>query len=250
MHKVRPDRSPTFSVPRTFDNVPQTYDEKIPTTDDLMFLQRWSMETGTRLSEYPEDEWPGHLSHSTPAPGIERMVLVPAESTPGRPKDSLLFGIAHSAVAFDLFLPGYFPRQRADVTMEQLGKISRRLLEPSSAPPLLTSLADLGVGAPYQGLWVGEYSAHGPEFLMFLQRIPNQLEVLKITGDHNVPLAEYSWVVPDLTRTTRTCTEQEFQGLRSTPGFGQIAGTFFASSRWVDVEGWFSLPSHQLGVLT
>lgn len=95
------------------------------------------MEAGTRLSEYPEDEWPGHLTHSTSAPGIARMVLVPEYSTPGRPKDSLLLGIAHSAVAYDLFLPGYFPRQRADVTIEQLGKISRRLLEPSSAPALV-----------------------------------------------------------------------------------------------------------------
>src|SRR5438270_235612 len=42
-------------------------------------------------------------------------------------------------------------------------------------------------GKPYQGLWIGEYSAHGDELLLFLQRSPTMLEVIKISGDPNVP---------------------------------------------------------------
>ena len=69
------------------------------------------------------------------------------------------------------------------------------------------------------------------------QRKPTELEVLKITGDDNVPLGEYTFVVPDLNHPGRICDEKEFRGLRAIPGHGQLAGTFFYFPRWVDIEG-------------
>jgi hypothetical protein len=64
--------------------------------------------------------------------------------------------------------------------------------------------------------------------------------VIKVTGDHNVPVAEYTYIVPDLNHPGRRCTEPEFPGVRAVPGVGQIAGTFFAQPRWVDIEGLIS----------
>jgi len=90
---------------------------------------------------------------------------------------------------------------------------------------------------PYQGLWIGDYSAHGLEFLLFLQRGPSRLEILKITGDPNVPRGEYSIVVPDMDDRIRVCEESEFQGSVVVPGWGQIAQTLFVSSRYTEVEG-------------
>jgi len=240
--KVRPNRRPVFSVPRKLGG-PDPRFQRIVTTDASIFLLQWGEAAGKRLLEYPEDNWPGYLMPSTTPPTISPIQLSSPAPKVQWPLDSMLISIARSHEARQLFRGGHSPTDwiidRGDLAIEHLGKISRSLLEPGHSLPAKTS--DSGVGAPYQGLWVGEYSAHGPEFLIFLQRRPNQLEVIKITGDPNVPLAEYSWVVPDLTRTRRTCTETEFQGIQSTFGHGQIAGTFFAQPRWVGIEGWTPL---------
>jgi hypothetical protein len=42
-----------------------------------------------------------------------------------------------------------------------------------------TKLTHIGHGRPYAGLWVGDYAAHGVEFLLFLQRSPSTLEAVK-----------------------------------------------------------------------
>lgn len=91
---------------------------------------------------------------------------------------------------------------------------------------------------PWQGIWVGDYSGHGIEFLLLIQRAvdhslgpprsavntplqhhydesPNRciglpveegedgscagrLEAIKLTGDPNVPRGEYTWVAEDI----------------------------------------------------
>jgi len=97
----------------------------------------------------------------------------------------------------------------------------------------------LDVEKPFQGLWVGDYSAHGGEIVLFLQRTPSRLEVIKVIGDSNVPRGEYSFVVPNIDEPYRICDEVEFSGVPSVQGWGQIAGTFFSDHYWVEVEGIF-----------
>ena len=95
----------------------------------------------------------------------------------------------------------------------------------------------------YQGLWVGDYSVHGTEFLLFLQRTTTRLEVIKVTGDPNVPRGQYSWVVPDLTQPGRICEEPEFRGVRAVVGSAQIAHTFFSRPQWIPCEGIHAAPA-------
>lgn len=130
--KVRPDRRPAFSVPRSF-NSQQRYGKIIATTNDSVFLRPAGDEAGRRLPEYPEDEWPGHFRPTTTAPGIADLTSY-QETLPEWPTDSLEVAIAHSTEVRDLFHAGHFPDQHGDAAIEFLAKISRRLLEPRLAP--------------------------------------------------------------------------------------------------------------------
>ena len=87
---------------------------------------------------------------------------------------------------------------------------------------------------------MADYSVHGPEFLMFIQRRPDTLEVIKLTGDVNVSCGRYSFCVPCV-GLYRVCTELEFRGARAVEGFGQIANTLFRQPPWIPVEGEFPL---------
>lgn len=121
---------------------------------------------------------------------------------------------------------------------------------------------------PYQGIWVGDYSAHGCEFLLFLQRdfgerpttpstssttyepselnesdgseaetedIINQgsLEAIKLTGDPNVPRGELSFIAEDIGRDgmIRTADEPLFQGARIVHSMGHVAGLGFRDGK-------------------
>lgn len=72
---------------------------------------------------------------------------------------------------------------------------------------------------------------------LFLQRTSSMLEVIKITGDPNVPRGEYSFVAPNLIEQCRLCDEPEFYRVRAVQGSGQISGMFFFQPRWIEVEG-------------
>jgi Cyclin D1 binding domain len=71
---------------------------------------------------------------------------------------------------------------------------------------------------------------------MFIQRQPDMLEVIKVTGDMNVSRGEYSFCTPWLELWHRICDEDEFRGARAVQGFGQIANTFFYQPQWIPVE--------------
>lgn len=106
---------------------------------------------------------------------------------------------------------------------------------------------------PYQGIWVGDYSAHGCEFLLFLQhdkegdensaRDPRNedivqrgsLKAVKLTGDPNVPRGEYSFMSDDIGPggTIRIATESLFEGARVVRSSGHVAGLGFRDDTFI-----------------
>lgn len=119
---------------------------------------------------------------------------------------------------------------------------------------------------PYRGIWVGDYSGHGCEFLLIHQPerdddgdfdpelLPRRegetdedyaqrkidetvyrgrLEAIKLTGDPNVPRGEYMFVVEDLGPAgfVRTIQEPPFQGARVVKSKGHVAGTGFVNGK-------------------
>jgi hypothetical protein len=83
--------------------------------------------------EYPEDDWPGHLLHTTTAPTISPLHLINPDSKIEWPLDSMLLAIARTPEAREFLRGGQFPiDDREGLAIEHLGKISRRLLEPGT----------------------------------------------------------------------------------------------------------------------
>lgn len=104
---------------------------------------------------------------------------------------------------------------------------------------------------PYQGIWVGDYSAHGCEFLLFLQRdtadvstaseeaentewIPHgRLEAIKLTGDPNVPRGEISFAAEDIGQGgfVRVANDSLFRNARVVRSDGHVAGLGFRDGK-------------------
>ncbi|KAL3446526.1 hypothetical protein BJX65DRAFT_115635 [Aspergillus insuetus] len=109
---------------------------------------------------------------------------------------------------------------------------------------------------PYQGIWVGDYSAHGCEFLLFIQRHNDEddsdssdardprddniiqrgsLEAVKLTGDPNVPRGQLSFKSDDIGSrgTVRIATETLFEGARVVRSTGHVAGLGFRDDTFI-----------------
>jgi hypothetical protein len=127
-------------------------------------------------------------------------------------------------------------------------------------PKLYTPTED----KPYRGIWVGDYSGHGCEFLLLHQPDDKEpfdeskivqredeteaefvirkkeeriyrgsLEAIKLTGDPNVPRGEFSWISDDISSSgyVRTATEERFKGARVVKARGHIAARMFRNSK-------------------
>ncbi|EGE82379.1 F-box domain-containing protein [Blastomyces dermatitidis ATCC 18188] len=125
---------------------------------------------------------------------------------------------------------------------------------------------------PYQGIWVGDYSGHGSEFLLVLQRdgpfaqchddeqpdtendsasstysssagsslpVPRgRLEAIKLTGDPNVPRGQISFLAEDIGPggLIRIADENLFKGARVVRGQGHIASTNFRDDKFIPAQ--------------
>lgn len=133
---------------------------------------------------------------------------------------------------------------------------------------------------PWRGIWVGDYSGHGCEFLLmhqeelhpfnersmrrnedetseeFLQRRKEErmyrgnLKAIKLTGDPNVPRGEYTFIADDLGSDgfVRIAEEKPFQGARIVRSRGHIAERFFRSGTFL--EDYFSKKNAKLQIQT
>ncbi|KAI1643290.1 F-box domain-containing protein [Daldinia loculata] len=130
-------------------------------------------------------------------------------------------------------------------------------------PALYTSTAE----KPWRGIWVGDFSGHGCEFLLinqpddeseeepferlqdeteseFEQRFLHErvyrgrLEAVKLTGDVNVPRGEYTFVADDLSDNglLGTAKEPPFEGARVVKSRGHIAHMGFSNDRYIESQ--------------
>lgn len=121
------------------------------------------------------------------------------------------------------------------------------------------------VSQPWKGIWVGDYSAHGCEFLLITQNHPTpfdeaafdatrgedesaadferrktdarryrgRLEAVKLTGDPNVPRGECTFLAEDLGEQgfVTTVDEEPFRGARVVRSKGHVAQTGFVNGK-------------------
>jgi hypothetical protein len=120
---------------------------------------------------------------------------------------------------------------------------------------------------PWRGIWVGDYSGHGCEFILMHQpddppatdselnlvRVPHEtdeqweqrqleariyrgrLEAIKLTGDPNVPRGEYTFIADDLGEEgfIGTAEREPFTGTRIVSSKGHVAATGFLDGEFL-----------------
>ncbi|KAK0664617.1 hypothetical protein QBC41DRAFT_328356 [Cercophora samala] len=122
---------------------------------------------------------------------------------------------------------------------------------------------------PFRGIWVGDYSGHGCEFLLVTQpddetpfdpeaiqprqgETPDEfekrryeetiyrgrLDAVKLTGDPNVPRGELTFRVDDLGDggLVKVCRHEPFEGVRIVRSEGHIASTGFVMDSFIESE--------------
>ncbi|KAJ5236206.1 hypothetical protein N7489_006297 [Penicillium chrysogenum] len=198
----------------------------------------------------PDAIWPPRT-----IPSNTRTVRHLRDSTPPRPKH--LWELSESFFRIrKWFIPGFMfspVHNEASLTYSTLN------------PVLYTPTAE----KPYQGIWVGDYSAHGCEFLLVLQKETEaeahsdekqskitdaqedigqrgSLQAVKLTGDPNVPRGQFSFVAEDIGSRGLISVEMEepFVGARIVRCRGHVAGLGFRDDTYIDSQLILISPDH------
>ncbi|KAK1455897.1 F-box domain-containing protein [Colletotrichum melonis] len=146
-------------------------------------------------------------------------------------------------------------------------RIGEEVITYSTLDPVVYTPTEL---KPWRGIWVGDYSGHGCEFLLINQPDDEEvsdeelglvrgsdeselewtkrrtdarvyrgrLEAIKLTGDPNVPRGEYTFVADDLGEAGFVGIAQEppFQGTRVVRSKGHVAGTGFLDDKYIESQ--------------
>lgn len=169
------------------------------------------------------------------------------------PANNAVFGQASRAWLSN-YIPGMHPSMSTHIG-DQITTYS------TLDPELYTPTTD----QPWKGIWVGDYSAHGCEFLLITQthltqfdetafdatraedessaefeqrktdarRFRGRLEAVKLTGDPNVPRGECTFVAEDLGDEgfVTMIDEEPFRGARVVRSKGHVAQTGFVNGK-------------------
>lgn len=115
-----------------------------------------------------------------------------------------------------------------------------RLRESQLAFQYYYKLSQQGTAPPgfeiFEGLYMGDYNAHGTEMVFLYYPTPTSLYAVKITGDVNVPRGELTWAIDNLESPLRICQEHEWRDATAYKGRGQISPHAFSDPQWIETE--------------
>ncbi|KJK78391.1 hypothetical protein H634G_06564 [Metarhizium anisopliae BRIP 53293] len=184
------------------------------------------------------------------------------------PPPSLIGGQAGSLTGMVQVLNGLTDADNVMLAAGAMGvHIGEEVITYSTLDPVLYTPTST---KPWRGIWVGDYSGHGCEFLLINQpddphvtdaelglvrdadetdeawekrrreahMYRGRLEAIKLTGDPNVPRGEYTFVSDDLGPGgyVGVATDPPFAGARVVKSKGHVAATGFIQGKQMDQE--------------
>ncbi|GAP84240.2 putative F-box domain-containing protein [Rosellinia necatrix] len=220
------------------------------------------------LAQYMEDRFPYGLVWPPPAiPATHRVLGHPADIAGGPTPDVIGSPRWKPVNRSEVSSFTFRIRQWIELGPPTIGfHIGEEILTYSTLDPYLYTPTP---ERPWRGIWVGDYSVHGCEFLLINQpdisdeglREPlvklgtesdeefqarflaqkvyrGRLEAIKLTGDPNVPRGEYTFYANDLGEDGFVGIAQgpQFQGARIVRSRGHVAGVGFSSDNYIESQ--------------
>ncbi|KAI1122487.1 hypothetical protein F5Y10DRAFT_271050 [Nemania abortiva] len=220
------------------------------------------------LARHMDDHYPYGLVWPPPTvPATHRVLGHPADIAGGLSHDQITSSIWRPSNRSEVSNLTFRIRQWMELGLPTIGfHIGEEIVTYSTLDPALYTPTP---ERPWRGIWVGDYSMHGCEFLLINQpdveeegykeplvRLESEsdeefharflsekvyrgrLEAIKLTGDPNVPRGEYTFLADDLGADGFVCNAQEppFQGARVVKSRGHVAEIGFITDRYIDSQ--------------